>query len=400
MSDEQHPMPFAGLTAIELAGDPAGEMTGLLLAQMGATVVKIEPPEGAPSRHTGPFAGDDPDPNKSLAFWYYNGGKHSVTADLATPTGKQAVLSLLDGADIVVSTLTRRQLADVGIDWNEVTESRPQLIVTSVTPFGLTGPWADYQSSDLVALAASGLLVVNGYDDHSIPPIRPGGDQAYHSAAAFAQIATQLALIQRQLTGKGDVLDVSMHESACITVEMANEYWSYPRVVIKRQTCRHAQPTPTQPILFECADGRYVVLTLILAEDKPWRALVAWMDEMGVAADLVDEAYLDFPYRQANFAHVQEMIESFLLMKSSEDAYHEGQERGLPIGIVNAPEDVLEDAHLRQRQFFVPVHYDGVGDVPLPRAPWRFSALSCADPLPAPALGADTDELLPSGKAR
>ena len=101
--------------------------------------------------------------------------------------------------------------------------------MVSITDFGLTGPWADYQSSDLVALATSGLLITSGYDDHSIPPIRPGGNQAYHTAASFAHQAVLLGLLQRQQSGDGGLIDVSIQEAAGVTVELANPYWFYPR---------------------------------------------------------------------------------------------------------------------------------------------------------------------------
>ena len=90
-----------------------------------------------------------------------------------------------------------------------------------------------------------------GYDDHSIPPIRPGGDQGYQSAASFALMGVLLALVERQQTGQGQLVDVGMHDCLAVNAELANPYWFYPRVVVHRQTCRHAQPTPTQPAIFE-----------------------------------------------------------------------------------------------------------------------------------------------------
>ena len=230
----------------------------------------------------------------------------------------------------------------------------------SITDFGLTGPWADYQSSDLVALATSGLLITSGYDDHTIPPIRPGGNQAYHTAASFAHQAVLLALLQRQQNGAGGLIDLSIQEAAGVTVELANPYWFYPRALVQRQTCRHAQPVPTQSAIFQCADGRWVYFALILADPKPWNALVQWMDSLDLAVDLKDPEFDDLAHRQQNFAHIQDLVEVFFLLQDSSDAYLEGQRRGLPIGVLNAPEDLFDDEHLVAREFFQPVDEPGL----------------------------------------
>src|SRR4051794_2421959 len=386
--------PYQGLRVIELADDPGGELTGAQFARLGADVVKVEPPEEAASRSVGPFAGGEADPERSLAYWYYNGSKRSVVLDLHEDAGRTSFERLLDGTDVFVTSLHPRQLRRLGLDLHDLVAARPALIVASITPFGLTGPWSDYLSSDLVGLAASGLLNTSGYDDHSIPPIRPGGDQAFHTAASFAHLGALVALIQRQHTGCGDVVDVSMHDSCAVTCELANPYWFYPKALVQRQTCRHAQPERTQPTLFECADGAYVYFALVLADPKPWQALVAWLDGQGVAADLTDPAYDSIEHRQANFSHIQGVVECFFLLQPAERAYHEGQELGLPIGILNAPEDLFHDEHLRARGFFVPVEHDGFGEVPHPGVPYRYSAYEPATLSPAPRLGEHTEAVL------
>lgn len=386
--------PYAGLTVIELASDPAGELTGMQFVHQGATVVKVEPPDGSPSRHRGPFAGDVADVDASLAYWYYNGGKRSVVADLATDEGKQALDALVSAADVVISTLHPLELERLGLDLEAIVAVHPSLILLSITPFGLTGPWAHYLSSDLIALATSGLLITSGYDDHSIPPIRPGGDQAFHTAASFAHIAALLALVERDRSGAGGLIDVSVQEAAGLTVELANPYWFYPRGLVQRQTCRHAQPVPTQPAIFQCGDGRWVYFALVLADQKPWQALVSWMDSEGLAADLAEPEYDGLEHRQANFAHVQDIVECFFLLQDSLVAYHEGQARGLPIGILNAPEDLYHDEHLVARGFFADVEQPGHGVVPHPVAAYRFSSWDATPPQPAARLGEHTAEVL------
>lgn len=390
---DDRPTPYGTLRVVEVAVDPAGEMTGAQLAHLGAEVLKVEPPEGAPSRHTGPYVAGVPDPERSLAHWYYNGNKASVVVDLDQPGGRADLDRLLATADVFVCSWPPRDLRRAGLDLEAVHRAHPSLVIVSITPFGLTGPWSDYLSSDLVALAASGLLATSGYDDHTIPPIRPGGDQAFHTAASFAHMGVLLALLQRQRTGAGDLVDVAVHAAAAVSCELANPYWFYPRAVVQRQTGRHAQPEPTQPAAFRCSDG-WIYFALILADQKPWQVLVEWLASEDLALDLADPAYLDLAHRQAHFDHVQDVIEVFFLLRTAEEAYHEGQERGLPIGVVNAPEDVLGDAHLAARGFFQEVDHPGHGPVTHPGVPYRFSALAAAPLTPAARLGQHTEAVL------
>lgn len=393
--DEQ--LPYAGITVVELADDPAGERVGKLLADLGATVLKLEPPEGVTSRRTGPFVrGHEGDPDASLAFWTYNTGKRSITV---VPSERAAtVIDLARTADVLLTTATPSQLAAEGWSHEQLRDDNPALVVLSVTPYGLTGPWADRRTSELVGLALGGTLNSCGYDDHSIPPVLPGGNQTYEMAASFAHIGLLLALVERQATGRGQLVDVSMHESNAVSGELANPYWFYPRAIVKRQTNRHAQPVPTQSATFRCADGVYVYFALILSEPRAWRTLVDWMTEHDLAADLTEPAYDDVAYRQQNFSHVQGLVEVFFLLMDSETAYHEGQRRGMPIGPLRALEDLPEDEHLRERGFFVEVEVD---DTPatFPGVPYRTSAFSAVPGAP-PRLGQHTAEVAAGAVAR
>jgi crotonobetainyl-CoA:carnitine CoA-transferase CaiB-like acyl-CoA transferase len=386
--------PYAGLKVIELAEDPAGEMTGHLLAGMGADVIKIEPPEGSPTRKIGPWAKGVVGPDTSLTYWYYNSDKRSAVVDYRTRGGMATLEALLEDADIFLCTLQPAALKQVGLDYAALSRRYPDLIILAVTPYGLDGPWADFKSSELVGLAGGGPLHMCGYDDHAIPPILPGGNQAFHIASSFAHKALLVALIDRQMHGGGQIVDVSMHEACAVTVELGNPYWFYPQAIVQRQTCRHAQPVRTQPAIFESADGKWLYFVLVVAESKPWANLVAWMDSHGMAADLTDPAYNDFAYRQANYTHVQEVVECFFLVNDAETMFHEGQARELPIAIINAPEELFTDRHNVERRFFVDVDHEGIGTFQYPGAPYSFSSFGPVPRTRAPRLGEHTDEVL------
>ena len=387
---------YSGLRVVELTEDPQGEIVGKLLADEGADVIKIEGPGGGAGRRTGPYAGAGAaDPDHSLHFWTYNTGKRSVVLE---PGDSDARNRLITDADVLITTAGPAALADLGLDLGALVAGSPGLIALSVSPFGLTGPWADYRTSDLVALAAGGILISCGYDDHSLPPIRPGGNQAFQIAASFGHAGLLLALIERQASGRGQLVDVSMHEAIAVSGELANPYWFYPKVLLRRQTCRHAQPSPTQPALFECADGVLVYFALILSDARTWDTLVAWLDSVGLALDLGGEEYRSLAHRQRNFAYIQGIMESFFLMQDSNTVYEQAQRRGLPLGPVLAPEQLFEDPHLAARDYFVPVDLPGGGEALFPGSPYRFS-YGNGGPRRPPRLGEHTDEVLADLKA-
>src|SRR5207253_1449304 len=158
--------------------------------------------DGSPTRRIGPYAHGKIDPDHSLTFWYYNTNKRSAQLDYRTEDGKAALLRLVAGATVCICTLHPTEWRQLGLSIDDLRATSPGLIVLSITPFGLDGPWAEWVSSDLVGLALGSPLNSCGYDDHTIPPVRPGGDQGYQSAASFALIGLTLALLERQRTGE------------------------------------------------------------------------------------------------------------------------------------------------------------------------------------------------------
>ncbi|WP_020108402.1 CaiB/BaiF CoA-transferase family protein [Nocardia sp. 348MFTsu5.1] len=386
--------PYEHLRVVEFANNAAGELVGKLFAQMGADVIKIEPPEGSPSRHIGPYVRDQEDPEHSLTYWHYNVSKKSVVLDVVSESGRDCLVTLLQDADIFVFSGHLAEFRELELSSELLAVLNPRLVSVVITPFGLTGPWSEMKSCDLVSFAASGVLANCGYDDHSIPPIRPTGNQTFHTAASFAHSAALLALIGRLKSNRGDFIDLAVHDSMAITVELANAYWFYPGVKIGRQTARLASPTPTAPAQFVCADGRHVVLVFILNEQKAWTIMLEWLDSHGLSMDLVDDAYLDPTFRQKNFAHIQEVLEVFFLMIDAETAFREGQSRGMPIGAVYSPEEVLDIEHLRIREFFSEVDFAGAAGTRTPGAPYRFSAFDERPPARSPRLGEHTSRVL------
>jgi benzylsuccinate CoA-transferase BbsE subunit len=307
---------------------------------------------------------------------------------------------LLESTDVLISGIGPVELRELGLDLAELASEHPRLVILSMTPYGLTGPMAEWASSDLVALALGSPLNSCGYDDHSIPPIRPGGGQSYHTAASFGLIGVLLALIERQSSGQGQLIDVGMHDCLAVSAELANLFWFYPGVEVQRQTCRAAQPTPTQPSIFQCADDRWVYLATFAAEQRAWVALLEWLESKDLAADLSEPQWQDAAYRQANFYHVFDILQVFMQLQTADEVYHEGQQRGLAIGPLNSPEELFDDVHLKARGLFVPIEEDGVGTVLFPRLPFAFSDLDVARVERAPRLGEHTDAVVGSAPSQ
>lgn len=393
MSGQETPVlpVYTGLRVVEIADNPAGEYVGKLLADHGAEVVKIEPVGGCGGRAIGPYASGVEEPDNSLHFWNYNAGKKSVVLDGAA--GRRRRDALIAAADVLITTGGPADLERAELELENLSAKHPTLIILSVSPFGLTGPWADYQTSDLVALATGGLLMSCGYDDHSIPPIRPGGNQGFMTAASYGHCAVLLAILERQQSGLGQLIDLSIHDSNAVSGELANPYWFYPKVLVHRQTARHAQPKPTQPSLYQCADGVWIYFAFVLSEQRTWLAVRDWLDSHDMAADLVEDAYLDLAHRQQNFHYIQNLIECFFLVQESETVYREGQRRGLPIAPLRAPEDLLTDEHLRQRQTLAPLDIGNGNRVLFPQNPIKFSTGRTETKRP-PRLGEHTEEVL------
>src|SRR5690349_10216915 len=166
------PGPLTGLRVLELA-DEKGQFCGKLLGDLGADVVKIEPPGGESCRHIGPFLDNMPHPERSLSFWHYNTSKRGITLDPATTDGHALFLRLAACADIILETRRPGWLASLGLDYDTLCRTNEGLIMCSLTPFGQTGPWRDYATSDLLHMAAGGEMASCGYDETDVPDALP-----------------------------------------------------------------------------------------------------------------------------------------------------------------------------------------------------------------------------------
>ena len=366
MSDTQQGQgPLTGLRILELS-DEKGQFCGKLFGDLGADVIKIEPPDGERNRHVGPFLDDIPHPERSLSFWYYNTSKRGITLNLETSDGRALFRRLAATADVILETFRPGYLASLRLDFDSLRADNPGLILCSLTPFGQTGPWRDYLSSDLLHMAAGGEMASCGYDEADVPnapPIAPGGGNAWHMGCHYAYMAIMAALVFRTVSGQGQYIDVSIHEACALTTESAIANYVYRGEVLRRQTGRHHAPGPTPRTQFRAKDGTYVT-ALISGGLNPRNVknLADLMDVYGMAGDLKDPKYQDPAVIAAHTSHIIDgLLASFIASVPAEEVYHAAQARGFTWGAVRAPEALLDDAHLQDRNFWKTVEHPELG---------------------------------------
>ena len=224
-------LPLSPYRVLDLS-DEKGFLCGRILGDLGADVIKIEPPGGDPSRRRGPYYHGDARADRSLYWFAHNYNKRGVTLDLATADGRDLFLRLARSAHFVIETAPPGRMEALGLGYETLREANPALVMTSITPFGPTGPHAAYQADDLVAMAAGGLMSICGDDDR--PPVRIGEPQAYMLASAQAATGTMLAHYARNRSGQGSLVTVSMQEAVANTLTTTPHYWFASNVVQRR----------------------------------------------------------------------------------------------------------------------------------------------------------------------
>ncbi len=377
---------LGGIRVVELASERTA-LAGKLLADMGADVIVVEPPEGAATRSYEPFAGDVPDPEGSLWWWHYNTSKRSVVIDLATESGRADLAMLVGTADVVLEAEPIGTLAAAGIDHPDLAPPGSAVVWASITHAGRAMP--EGPATDLTVLAEGGPVWSCGYDDHSLPPVRGGGNQGLHTACHYAVAAILAALMWRETSGRGQHVDVSMVAAANATTEFATLWWLNAGQTVHRQTGRHAHTSPTEVTQIRCRDGRWLNTGVPPRQAREFAALRGWIEELGLAEecttmellklgdgyDLISVFQLsEDPLAAEVFQAGRDTIEFLSSHLDAHDLFVGLQQRGMACGVIYSPEEMMNDPHFVDRGFPVEIDYgDGVSHVH-PGAPYRFTA--------------------------
>jgi benzylsuccinate CoA-transferase BbsE subunit len=375
---------LAGLKILDLTGHRA-QLCARLLADMGADVIKVEPPSGDDARRIGPFVGDLPHRDRSLFFWFYNLNKRSLTLDLADARGRDLLLQLARGADVVIESYAPGTLDRLGLGWNVLQRENPALVLCSIAPFGQTGPYRDYVADDTVLTAMGGMLYVNGFPSH--PPVRPLGLQAYHSASYFGATAVMLALIHRDQTGAASWIDLSQQEATAAAVEhVAAGYFERAEAEPRRGTLHWSRFFRVG----KCRDGYIMHCSL-----GDWTSLIEWVQADGKAADLVAPEYHEVMHRFLKAEHLFDVLDDWVKDYQRDELLERAQLLRQPYATVRPPEALFEDEQLASRGFFVEVEHPELGrKFRYPGAPYVLSATPWRARRRPPLLGEHSAEIL------
>ena len=388
-----------GVRVLDVGQGISGPYCAKILAQMGAEVIKVEPPEGDSARRTGPFPGDSPHPEKSGLFLATNANKQGITLDLSSSDGAAAFRKLAAGADIVIENPPPDALEGHGLGYESLKNTNPGLVFTSITPFGNRGPYKDFKATDLVLYHMSGHahgMLGAVKDPDSDPPIRAGGHQAELVGGMAAATATLMALYRKRMTGQGSRIDISSFEAMVTQLisGLANSAYGRPappRDLAKVEEAAIGGMVGAIGGILLCNDG-YVAISP--REDAQWER---WLQVMGGPPWATDERYATRDARQRNSPSLWKLLSDWSINHSKHEIARMGQEQRVPCFPVNTVQDLLSDEHLAHRGFFVEMEHPVAGVLRYPGAAYRFSNSQL--PLterPAPMLGEHNREILDS----
>ena len=368
---------------IDLSTEIAGPYAGRLFADYGSDVIKVEPAVGGdPARKMGPFHQDDPHPEKCLLFLCLNCNKRGVTLNLETDAGRRILRDLVKTADVLLESFTPGYLDGLGLGYDALSEINPALVLTSVTPFGQTGPYRDYAGNDLVYQAAGGMMYTSGA--HHREPLKHGHPQSLYLGGITAAYATSIALYARDLIGHGQHLDVSLAETAA-----AHHYQPVVRYTFLGAVDRRAPKADTDNLkstgwqgIVPTADG-FISPTL-----RPPRRALSGAEAWKAYADLIGRSEIGDALAEAKNSQERDSVLMPALKEVGKlDYYHSIMSNEWLGGVVQTAEDLVNCPQLEERGFWMEVDHPVMGKVRMPGELFRMPESPWSMRHPAPLLG-------------
>ncbi|MCX5994915.1 MAG: CoA transferase [Chloroflexi bacterium] len=369
--------------------DEKGVYCGKLLGDLGAEVIKVEPPCGDKTRLRGPFFKNEVHPEKSLFFLYFNTSKGSITLDIEGTDGQEIFKRLVKKADVVVESFPVGYLAKLGLDYPKLKKVNPKLVMTSITPYGQKGPLSGYKAQDINIMAMSGYMQLVGEPDQA--PLVLGGEQSFYPGSQYAAVGTMAALFYRDaVSGKGQYVDVPMQEAMI-------SYWQEQTPVTMWQKTKEnntrvgamdAMVTPCG--LYPCKDGW---ISLCIVTPQEWATLSQWIHEVTGDDEVLKDEYkgglLDrMPVRDM----VNVLVINFTEKLTGREIFLEGQKRKLVVMPVNDVPSLVNDSQLNSRGFWVELNHPVVGKLKYPKGPLYSDAIGAPTKV-APLLGEDNERI-------
>lgn len=378
---------LSGLRVVEYGGMVLAAYAAKLMADLGADVIKVEPPGGDPSRLRGPFPkGHDGDPEASGLFLYLNANKKGVTLDLRDAAGRETVNELLSTADVFIHNTPLVEAHELGIDYEAIGPAHPKLVCTWVTPFGLSGPHAGWAAENITIVSAGGWASVTPGNSTlpEEPPLLAFGRQGEYQAATHAAVATMGALFARKRTGKGQLVEVSAQECIAAALELALVTYTYTGRIASRLGVRTSAPME----IMECKDGLIFVMT---ADPHQWDAFVHMMGDPDWASwEIFDDRFKRGENRDA----LRPLLQDWMRERTVQEVFDLSGAARLPFAPVSNIGDLVASPHLKARGFFVKMRHPIAGEFEVPGAPYILPGTPWELRTPAPLLGQHNEEVL------
>jgi len=361
-----------------------------LLADLGAEVIKIEAPGvGDEARRFGPFPGDVPHPEKSGLFLYCNTNKLGITLDVRKATGKKILLTLIKEADIFIENHPPQEMEKLDLDFESLKKINPKLIMTSLTPFGQTGPHRNYKATDLVSfhMGGYGYHITGAVDDpNSDPPLKPRGHHANFAAGITGAAATLSAVFARKKTDRGQHVDISEQEAQVPFVFGNVANYTYEGKGNNRSRSKNP-PTGIVAVL-PAKDG---AVSISPRENHLW---ARWVEVMGNPEWAKDERFKDRASRVKHWSDLQPLIAEWTKEHPKDEIYRTAQAKRVPVFPVNTIEAVFQAEQFTARGFFKEIDHPVAGTLTYPTAPYQFSRTPWEVIKPAPLLGEHNEAIL------
>ena len=376
------PGPLDGIRVLDLTWVLAGPYAAMLLCDLGAEVVKVErPPYGDVARTTGPFVA-----NESMYFQSVNRGKRSISIDLRSERGRDLFLRLVDEADVVMENFTPGKMAALGLGADDLLARNPRLIYASTSGFGQTGPLRDRPALDIIVQGMGGVMSITGYADG--PPARPGTSIGDITAGLYTAVGILAALREREVSGLGQSLDISMLDCQIAILENAVARWYATGQEPGRLGTRHPSATPFQA--FPTADG-WMVLALAWGVESQWELFCA---ELGLTELVGDERFDTSLKRTENHAALEPLLFEATRRQTTEHWVETLSVYGIPIGPLNTIGQAVAQPQIAHREMIAEVEHPAAGTVKMAASPLKLSRTPGRVRGPGPAFGADTEAVL------
>ena len=374
--------PLAGIRILDLSWILSGPFATMILGDLGAEVIKVERPgSGDLARGNGPFINGE-----SSYFMSLNRGKQSLALDLQTEQGKEVFLKLVKKSDAVVENFLPGTMKRLGLDYATVKKHNPAIIYASVSGFGQTGPYAQTRALDITIQAMGGMMSLTGEPDG--PPLRPGASLGDITAGLFTVIGILSALHERQKSGKGQFIDISMLDCQLAILENAFARYFATGKIPQRLGTRHPVFTPFQT--FKTKDG-YIAIALVGGTRNQWPLFCAAIGRLEL---IDDERYQTGEARTEHYAELKPILNKAMKKKTTAQWLREIVELGIACGPINNIAQVASHPQVKAREMITEVPHPRLGKVKLVNSPIKLSRTPAAVKKAPPDLGQDTRELL------